>query len=110
MPGREAECAAQCHGELAEVTNVSQFEKRGLFILRMKTVSVREMKENWAEIERQVQQGEIFEVLNRGKPAVRIVPATPRSVLKWEDHLKSALKAGGHTGAEAVDANRGGRW
>lgn len=76
----------------------------------MKTVSVREMKANWAEIERQVKQGETFEVLSRGKPSVRIVPATPRQVVKWEDHLATALKSEGRTGAEAVDINRGGRW
>jgi prevent-host-death family protein len=76
----------------------------------MKTVSVREMKANWAEIERQVQQGETFEVLSRGKPSVRIVPATPRQVVKWDDHLATALKTEGHGGAETVDHNRGGRW
>jgi len=76
----------------------------------MKTVSVREMKANWSEIERQVKQGETFEVLSRGKPSVWIVPAAPRSVVKWDDHLETALKAGGRTGAEAVDENRGGRW
>ncbi len=76
----------------------------------MKTVSVREMKANWAEIERQVQQGETFEVLSRGKPSVRIVPATPRQVVKWDDHLATALQAKGKTGSEAIDHNRGGRW
>ena len=76
----------------------------------MKTVSVREMKANWAEIERQVKQGETFEVLSRGKPSVRIVPATPRKVVKWDDHLSTALEAEGRPGTEAVDINRGGRW
>ena len=76
----------------------------------MKTVSVREMKANWAEIERQVQQGETFEVLNHGKPSVRIVPATPRQVLKWDNHLATAVKTEGRSGSDAVDHNREGRW
>jgi prevent-host-death family protein len=76
----------------------------------MKTVSVREMKAQWAEIEEQVARGETFEVLNRGKPVVRIVSATPRRVVKWEDHLVTALPAKGMTGQEAVDADREGRW
>ena len=76
----------------------------------MKTVSVREMKAQWAEIEEQVARGETFEVLNRGKPVVRIVSATPRQVVKWEDHLVTALPAKGMTGQEAVDADREGRW
>jgi prevent-host-death family protein len=76
----------------------------------MKKVSVREMKANWAEIERQVQQGETFEVLSRGKPSVRIVPATPHPILKWDDHLSTALRTEGRSGSDAVDHNRGGRW
>ena len=76
----------------------------------MKTVSVREMKAQWAEIEEQVARGETFEVLNRGKPVVRIVSATPRQVVKWEDHLTTAIPAKGMTCQEAVDADREGRW
>lgn len=48
-----------------------------------------------------MKQGETFEVLSRGKPSVRILPATPRSVIKWDDHLATALKAGGRGGEEA---------
>ncbi len=76
----------------------------------MKSVSVREMKANWAEIERQVAQGETFEVLNRGKPSVRIIPALPRKVLRWDDHLATGLTASGKTGSETVILDREGRW
>ena len=76
----------------------------------MKVVSVRELKANWAEIERQVAMGESFEVLNRGKPSVRIIPAVPRKVLKWDDHLATALKSAGKTGSETVQLDREGRW
>jgi antitoxin (DNA-binding transcriptional repressor) of toxin-antitoxin stability system len=79
----------------------------------MKTVSVREMKANWAEIESQVANGQTFEVLNRGKPTVRIIPAQPRKVLKWDDHLATAVPAKtakSHTGEETVRADREGRW
>ena len=76
----------------------------------MKSISVREMKAHWAEVERQVQQGETFEVLNRGKPAARIIPAGPRSVLAWEDHLSTAISAPGRSGSDAVSADREGRW
>jgi antitoxin (DNA-binding transcriptional repressor) of toxin-antitoxin stability system len=76
----------------------------------MKTISVREMKAHWAEVEKLVRQGETFEVLNRGKPTVRIVPAGPREVLKWDDHLVTAAKGKGNKGTEAVLANREGRW
>ncbi len=60
----------------------------------MKVVSVREMKANWAEIERQVALGETFEVHNRGKPSVRIVSAVPRKILKWDDPLATASPIG----------------
>ncbi len=76
----------------------------------MKTLSVREMKAHWATVEAQIKQGEIFEVLNRGRPSVRLVPAGPRKVLKWENHLTTALRCLGKTGAETVAADRGGRW
>ncbi|MBN1673611.1 MAG: type II toxin-antitoxin system prevent-host-death family antitoxin [Kiritimatiellae bacterium] len=76
----------------------------------MKTISVREMKAHWAEVERQVRDGETFEVLNRGKPTVRIVPARPRRVPIWDRHMATALKVSGKTGEETVKADREGRW
>ena len=76
----------------------------------MKTVSVREMKAQWAEIEEQVARGETFEVLNRGKPVVRIVSASPRQLVKWDDHLATAARANGKSGQETVKIDREGRW
>lgn len=76
----------------------------------MKTISVREMKAQWAAVEQQVRNGETFEVLNHGKPAVHIVPARPRRVVNWDDHLVTALKARGKSGQEAVRLDREGRW
>ena len=77
---------------------------------RMKTISVREMKAHWASVERQVREGETFEVLNRGKPAVHIVPARPRRLVKWDSHLDTAISASGHSAEETVSADREGRW
>ncbi len=76
----------------------------------MKTISVREMKAHWAEVEKQVGHGETFEVLNRGKPTVMIIPAKPRQVLKWDDHLATAIKSTGRSAKETVAADREGRW
>lgn len=76
----------------------------------MKTVSVREMKSHWSEIEAQVARGEVIEVLNRGNPVVRLVPAGPRRLVAWDDHLATAVKAQGKSGQETVDADREGRW
>ena len=76
----------------------------------MKTVSVREMKAKWAEIERQVSRGETFEVLNRGRPTVRIVPAVPRRVVEWDDHLSTAIDCTGRSGSETIRADRDGGW
>lgn len=78
--------------------------------MHMKTITVREMKAHWAEVERQVQAGEILEVLNRGRPTVRIIPARPRRVLKWDDHLATAVKGGGKSAEQTVSADRDGRW
>lgn len=76
----------------------------------MKTISVREMKAHWAEVERRVRNGDTIEVLNRGRPAVRIVPARPRQVLTWDDHLATAIRSPGKSGAATVEADREGRW
>ncbi len=76
----------------------------------MKTISVRDLKAHWAEVERQIQEGETFEVLNRGNPTACIVPAQPRKVLKWDDHLATAIPAFGKTAEETVRADREGRW
>ena len=76
----------------------------------MKTISVREMKAHWSEVESQVRNGETFEVVNRGRPTVRILPAKPREVLKWDDHLSTAAKAKGRRAEELVREDRDGRW
>ena len=76
----------------------------------MKTITVREMKAHWAEVERQVRNGETFEVLNRGKASALILPARPHTVLAWDDHLATAVPAKGHTAEETVRVDREGRW
>jgi len=76
----------------------------------MITVSVREMKIHWSEIENKVRQGMTFTVLNRGKPTAQIIPAEPRKILKWPDHLQTAISCKGKTGAETVKEDREGRW
>ena len=76
----------------------------------MKTISVREMKAHWAEVEQQIRNGETFEVLNRGKPAALIVPPRPRDVVKWDDHLATAVPPKGRSAEETVKADREGRW
>ena len=72
----------------------------------MKTITVREMKAHWSEVEAQVQDGETFEVLNRGKPTVRILPAKPRSILKWDDHLATAAEGRGRSSPEVIQKDR----
>jgi prevent-host-death family protein len=76
----------------------------------MKTITVREMKAHWAEVEAQVRDGESFEVINRGRPTVHITPAKPRKILKWEDHLATAITGTGPSSEETVRADRDGRW
>jgi prevent-host-death family protein len=76
----------------------------------MKTITVKEMKAHWASVEAQVRDGETFEVVNRGKPTVLILPAKPRAVFKWDDHLASAAEGRGHLAEDTVRADRDGRW
>lgn len=76
----------------------------------MKSMSVRDMKAHWSEVEAQIRAGETIEVLNRGKPSVRIVPAAPRIITDWDDHLATAIPGSGQTAEEIVAADRKGRW
>lgn len=76
----------------------------------MKTITVREMKAHWSEVEKQIRQGETFEVINHGKPTVRIIAAEPRRILRWEDHLATAIPLQGRSGEETVQIDREGRW
>ena len=73
-------------------------------------MSVREMKAQWSEVEVRVRSGETIEVLNRGKPSVRIVPAAPRKVTNWDDHLATAIPGSGRTAEETIAVDREGRW
>jgi len=61
-------------------------------------------------VEAQVLDGEPFEVVNRGRPSVRIIPAEPRRILKWDDHLATAIPTAGRSSEETIAADREGRW
>ena len=76
----------------------------------MKTITVREMKAHWSEVEKQVANGEIIEVLNHGKPRVRLVPAGGRQQVVCDDHLATAIPNKGVSVTETVARDRGGRW
>lgn len=76
----------------------------------MKTITVREMKAHWSKIEEQVRAGETFEVLNRGRPSVHLVPAEPRGIVQWDDHTATAAEGRGRSAQETVAADREGRW
>jgi prevent-host-death family protein len=76
----------------------------------MKTITVREMKAHWSEVEKQVANGEIIEVLNHGKPRVRLVPAGGHRQVVWDDHLATAIPNKGVSVTETVARDRGGRW
>lgn len=51
----------------------------------MRTVGLRELRQDASEIVRQVENGEEIEITVAGRPAARIVPATPRRWQRWAD-------------------------
>ncbi len=75
----------------------------------MISISVREMKAHWSDIEKKLEHGETFQVLNRGKPTAKILPAGPRKILNWPDHLGTAVPNRGKGAAETVIEDRGNR-
>jgi antitoxin (DNA-binding transcriptional repressor) of toxin-antitoxin stability system len=72
----------------------------------MKTITVKDLKAHWAQIEAQVKAGETFEVLSRGKVTAHVVPATPRKVSRWPDHPATAYKTSGRKGSDIVREHR----
>jgi antitoxin (DNA-binding transcriptional repressor) of toxin-antitoxin stability system len=68
------------------------------------------MKAHWARVEALVANGEIIEVLNRGRPTVRLIPAGGRKRVVWDDHLATAIKNSGVSAEETVRRDREGRW
>lgn len=68
------------------------------------------MKAHWAAVEKQVSNGEIIQVLNRGKPTVCLIPAEGRKQVVWDDHLATALPGRGFSAEETVSRDREGRW
>lgn len=77
----------------------------------MKSVSVRELKAHWADVEKQLGEGDSFVVLNRGKTTARIIPATAGEVLVWDDHLATAIRPGSRkSGRNVIRDDRDARW
>ena len=75
----------------------------------MINISVRELKAHWSEIEKKLEHGESFQVLNRGRPTARIIPTTPGKILAWPDHLATAIPNKGKTAERTVIDDRGDR-
>ncbi len=59
----------------------------------MKTVGLRELRQEASDLVRRVENGEEIEITVAGRPAARLVPAAPRRWLQWADIAE--LFAGG---------------
>jgi prevent-host-death family protein len=78
----------------------------------MKTVGIRELKEHLSEVLREVQDGTIIEVTNRGQIIARVVPVRRqapevskiRAQLADIDRLAAEISAHWPTGVSALDA------
>ncbi len=75
----------------------------------MINISVRELKAHWSEIEKKLEHGETFQVLNRGRPTAQIIPSHPKTILNWPDQLSTAVPNRGKTAEETVLEDRGDR-
>lgn len=52
----------------------------------MRTVGLRELRQDASDLVRQVEGGEEIEITVSGRPAARLVPAAPRRWQQW-DHV-----------------------
>ncbi len=51
----------------------------------MRSVGLRELRQEASELVRQVQSGEEIEITVSGRPAARMVPAAPKRWQRWSD-------------------------
>ncbi|MHB1787308.1 MAG: type II toxin-antitoxin system Phd/YefM family antitoxin [Acidimicrobiales bacterium] len=51
----------------------------------MRTVGLRELRQDASDLVRQVERGEEIEITVSGRPAARMVPATPKRWHRWDD-------------------------
>ncbi len=51
----------------------------------VKTVGLRELRQNASDLVRQVEDGEEITITVSGRPGARLVPAAPRTWRRWED-------------------------
>lgn len=51
----------------------------------MRTVGLRELRQDASELVRQVERGEVIEITVSGRPAARMVPAAPKRWQRWDD-------------------------
>ena len=52
----------------------------------MRTVGLRELRQEASELVRQVESGEEIEITVSGRPAARMIPAAPKRWQRW-DHI-----------------------
>jgi prevent-host-death family protein len=63
----------------------------------MRTVGLRELRQEASDLVRQVESGEEIEITVSGRPAARLVPAAPKRWRRW-DHVSGLF-----TGREDLD-------
>jgi prevent-host-death family protein len=51
----------------------------------MRTVGLRELRQDASELVRQVESGEVIEITVSGRPAARMVPTAPKRWQRWDD-------------------------
>lgn len=51
----------------------------------MRTVGLRELRQDASELVRRVENGEQIDITVSGRLAARLVPATPKTWRRWED-------------------------
>lgn len=54
------------------------------YVSYMRTVGLRELRQEASELVRQVEDGEEIEITVSGRPAARMVPAAPKRWQRWD--------------------------
>jgi len=79
----------------------------------MRTVGLRELRQDASDLVRQVESGEVIEITVSGRPAARMIPATPKRWQRW-DHIAEVFSGrpdpGWRSDVELVDQSITNPW
>lgn len=76
----------------------------------MKTATVGQIQKNFAQVLKNITNGEEITITKRGQPIARIISLGPKDIIQWPDFYNQAIELKGKPLSELVTEGRGDRF